>query len=144
MISNWHQLKISNLNLSCIEKLTSGTSSIQFKILTHHLTVQLQFMQHFQQKFLPDIFSKAWIYNIVRKIGENSIVLRNMDQLCAPFARISLVEKVPLVSVPPPTADLIARCHSLPPPPPLSNYCTFPEAAEDLCDSPLDGSRVEN
>jgi DNA primase large subunit len=61
---------------------------------------QLQFMQHFQQRFLPVIFSDAWIYNSVREIGENSIVLRNMDQLRVPFARISLVEKLPLVSFP--------------------------------------------
>jgi hypothetical protein len=61
---------------------------------------QLQFMQHLQQKFLPDIFSEAWIYNSVREIGENSIVLRNMGQLRVPFARISLVEKLPLVSFP--------------------------------------------
>jgi hypothetical protein len=58
----------------------------------------LQFMQHLQQKFLPDIFYEAWIYNSVREIGENSIVLRNMGQLRVPFARISLVEKLPLVS----------------------------------------------
>ena len=61
---------------------------------------QLQFMQHLQQKFLPDIFSEAWIYNSVREIGENSIVLRNMGQLRVPFARISMVEKLPLVSFP--------------------------------------------
>jgi hypothetical protein len=42
---------------------------------------QLQFMQHFQQRFLPVIFSDAWFYNSIREIGENSIVLRNMDQL---------------------------------------------------------------
>jgi hypothetical protein len=58
----------------------------------------LQHLQHLQQKFLPDIFYEAWIYNSVREIGENSIVLRNMGQLRVPFARISLVEKLPLVS----------------------------------------------
>jgi hypothetical protein len=59
----------------------------------------IQYFQ-LQQKFLPDIFSEAWIYNSVREIGENSIVLRNMGQLRVPFARISLVEKLPLVSFP--------------------------------------------
>jgi hypothetical protein len=57
-------------------------------------------MQHFQQKFLPNIFSDTWIYNNVREIGENAIVLRNNDQLRVPFARISLVEKLPLISLP--------------------------------------------
>jgi hypothetical protein len=57
-------------------------------------------MQHLQQKFLPEIFSEAWIYNSVREIGENAIVLSNMGQLRVPFARISLVEKLPLVSFP--------------------------------------------
>ncbi len=64
------------------------------------LYFQLQFMQQFQQKFLPEIFSEAWIYNSVREIGENAIVLRNNGQLQVPFARISLVEKLPLVSFP--------------------------------------------
>jgi hypothetical protein len=64
------------------------------------LYFQLQFMQHFQQKFLPNIFSDTWIYNNVREIGENAIVLRNNDQLRVPFARISLVEKLPLISLP--------------------------------------------
>ncbi len=33
------ELANSNLNLHCIEKWTSGTSSVQFKILIHQLTV---------------------------------------------------------------------------------------------------------
>jgi hypothetical protein len=57
-------------------------------------------MQHFQQRFLPVIFSDAWFNSSIREIGENSIVLRNMDQLRVPFARILLVEKLPLVSFP--------------------------------------------
>jgi hypothetical protein len=42
LIVNWRQLKKSNLNLSCIEKWTCGTSSIQFKILTHQLAVHVK------------------------------------------------------------------------------------------------------
>ncbi len=39
---------------------------------------QLQFMQHLQQKFLPDIFSEAWIYNSVRDIGEKCTICENL------------------------------------------------------------------
>ncbi len=53
------------------------------------LYFQLQFMQQFQQKFLPDIFSETWIHNSVREIGENAIVLCNngpaSSHICSHF-----------------------------------------------------------
>ena len=61
---------------------------------------KLQFMQQFQQKFLPEIFHETWLYNNVREIGENAIVLRNNDQFRVPFSRIAMVDKMPLISFP--------------------------------------------
>ena len=53
-----------------------------------------QFIEHFQQKFLPDIFSDTWIYNSVRNVGENTNVLWNFEQLCLPIAIITSVEEL--------------------------------------------------
>jgi hypothetical protein len=61
---------------------------------------KLQFMQQFQQKFLPEVFLDTWIYNSVREIGENSIVLRNSEQFLIPFSRLAIVDKLPLHSFP--------------------------------------------
>jgi hypothetical protein len=53
------------------------------------LYFQLQFMQQFPQKILPDIFSETWNYNSIREIGENAIVLRNngpaSSHICSHF-----------------------------------------------------------
>jgi hypothetical protein len=57
-------------------------------------------MQQFQQKFLPEVFLDTWIYNSVREIGENSIVLRNSEQFLIPFSRLAIVDKLPFHSFP--------------------------------------------
>jgi hypothetical protein len=57
-------------------------------------------MQQFQQKFLPEVFLDTWIYNSMREIGENSIVLRNSEQFLIPFSRLAIVDKLPLHSFP--------------------------------------------
>ncbi len=61
---------------------------------------KLQFMQQFQQKFLPEIFLEAWAYNNIREIGDNAIVLRNSAQINIPFSRLAMVDKLPLHSFP--------------------------------------------
>ncbi len=41
----------------------------------------LQFMQRFTQKFLPEAFNATWITNIIRREGQSQISLRNDDDL---------------------------------------------------------------
>ena len=60
----------------------------------------LQFMQRFTQKFLPEAFNATWITNIIRREGQSQISLRNDDDLYAPPATLSLTSNHPLSTLP--------------------------------------------
>ncbi len=60
----------------------------------------LQFMQRFTQKFLPEAFNATWITNIIRREGQSQISLRNDDDLYAPPAKLSLTSNHPLSTLP--------------------------------------------
>ena len=55
---------------------------------------KLQFMQSFNQNFLPSSFNDTWVKNSIRNIGENDIQLCNFDQLCL-FLFLFLFQFVP-------------------------------------------------
>ena len=55
---------------------------------------KLQFMQSFNQYFLPSSFNDTWVKNSIRNIGENYIQLGNFDQLCL-FLFLFLFQFVP-------------------------------------------------
>jgi hypothetical protein len=56
----------------------------------------LQFMQRFVQKFLPEAFNSTWITNSIRREGQSQISLRNDNDLYAPAANLSLTSNHPL------------------------------------------------
>jgi hypothetical protein len=60
----------------------------------------LQFMQHYQQGFLPSIFVDTWPPASLRRDEEFHMNLRNNDDLAVPFARLNLTERQPLTHFP--------------------------------------------
>jgi len=60
----------------------------------------LQFMQRFVQKFLPEAFNSTWITNSIRREGQSQISLRNDNDLYAPPANLSLTSNHPLTTLP--------------------------------------------
>jgi hypothetical protein len=60
----------------------------------------LQFMQQFIQGFLPDSFSNCWQPNALRRNEDFHLVLRNNEEFAAPFARTSLIERLPFTRIP--------------------------------------------
>ena len=60
----------------------------------------LQFIQQFVQKFLPEAFSSTWITNLIRREGQSQISLRNDNDLYAPPANLSLTSNHPLSTLP--------------------------------------------
>jgi hypothetical protein len=60
----------------------------------------LQFMQYYQQGFLPSIFDDTWPPASLRRDEEFHMNLRNNDDLAVPFARLNLTERQPLTHFP--------------------------------------------
>jgi hypothetical protein len=60
----------------------------------------LQFMQHYQQGFLPSIFDDTWPPASLRRDEDFHMNLRNNDDLAVPFARLNLTERQPLTHFP--------------------------------------------
>jgi hypothetical protein len=60
----------------------------------------LQFMQHYQQGFLPSIFNDTWSLASLRRAEDFHINLRNNDDFAVPFARLNLTERQPLTHFP--------------------------------------------
>ena len=61
---------------------------------------KLQFMQRFNQNFLPTSFNDTWVRNSIRNIGENDIQLRNFDQLRQVHSNLTTLDLFPLYSFP--------------------------------------------
>ena len=61
---------------------------------------KLQFMQRFNQNFLPSSFNETWVKNSIRNIGENDIQLRNFDQLRLTHANLTSLDLFPLYNFP--------------------------------------------
>lgn len=61
---------------------------------------KLQFMHRFKFNLLPNSFELYWDTNATRDIGDNSIILRNNDDLYVPHARIALVKNLPYNNLP--------------------------------------------
>jgi len=61
---------------------------------------KLQFMHHFTQGFLPEIFNETWITNRIVHDGQSEIELRNEDDFHIPFARTNLISIQPLIAFP--------------------------------------------
>ena len=61
---------------------------------------KLQFMQRFNQNFLPSYFNDTWVKNSIRNIGENDIQLRNFDQLRLTHANLTSLDLFPLYNFP--------------------------------------------
>ena len=57
-------------------------------------------MQQFIQGFLPDSFSNCWQPNALRRNEDFHLVLRNNEEFAAPFARTSLIERLPFTRIP--------------------------------------------
>ena len=64
------------------------------------LSLKLQFMHRFSQKFLPSSFNDTWIKNSIRNIGENEIQLRNFNQLQHAHSSLSSLDVFPLYNFP--------------------------------------------
>ena len=62
--------------------------------------IKLQFMQRFNQNFLPSSFSDSQEKNSIRNIGANDIQLRNFDQLRLAHANLSTLDLFPLYNFP--------------------------------------------
>jgi hypothetical protein len=62
----------------------------------------LQFIQQYQQGFLPSIFNETWTPASLRRADDFHINLRNNDDLAVavPFARMNLTERQPLTHFP--------------------------------------------
>ena len=61
---------------------------------------KLQFMQSFNQNFLPSSFNDTWVKNSIRNIGENYIQLGNFDQLRLTHANLTSLDLFPLYNFP--------------------------------------------
>jgi hypothetical protein len=61
---------------------------------------KLQFMQHFTQKLLPKALENMWVTNVIRRIDQPQVQLRDDDQLFIPLSRTSLTSRLPLATFP--------------------------------------------
>ena len=61
---------------------------------------KLQFMQSFNQNFLPSSVNDTWVKNSIRNIGENDIQLGNFDQLCLTHVNLTSLDLFPLYNFP--------------------------------------------
>jgi Reverse transcriptase (RNA-dependent DNA polymerase) len=61
---------------------------------------KIQFMFQFKNNLLPEAFNETWITNQQRLVEINMLLRPNNDEFFVPFARISQVERLPLISFP--------------------------------------------
>ena len=60
----------------------------------------VQFMHSFKNYFFPTSFQNTWVTNHIRHKNQAEIELRNYDLFAIPFARTSVLSRLPLMSFP--------------------------------------------
>jgi len=61
---------------------------------------KVQFMHSFKNDFLPSSFQNTWVTNRIRHENQAEIELRNDDLYAIPFARTTILSRMPLTSFP--------------------------------------------
>ena len=61
---------------------------------------KVQFMHSFKNDFLPNSFQNTWVTNRIRRDNQAEIELRNDDLYAIPFARTTILSRMPLTSFP--------------------------------------------
>ena len=91
-----HRLFLQLSHYTTFLKAANSTSSLS-DLLSFN---KLQFMQIFNQNFLPSPFNDTWVKHSLRVIGENDIQLRNFDQLRLTLANLTYLAYFPFTTSP--------------------------------------------
>jgi hypothetical protein len=101
---------IFKLQKKAIRILTNSKYNAHTEPLFKHLEIltvpdlisffQYQFVHRYVNNKVPRAFEGMWVFNNERQIGDNSIILRNHNQILVPLANTKTIERIPYFSLP--------------------------------------------